>query len=319
MMQQVFQVSERIVLEQKAYMLFYVRDRRNIIPRKPVEVARKENFSSAGFKNRSTSNQGSKELVQNVSVEGRSSGLASSVVAIQKDESNIVPPMVPLLKGASVKSQITAEKMVPMKESVSESIPKVSLSKDPPKELSLPNPKLGKDMLQSSSFPSRYGGASDPENATAATTDANKNDLNKRGSSIENSGVSTVIATNVKDPESLEAAKPVPDEASQDVSGCYISSVHFSVSSFTSLRFYFCFVLGVSKLVFASRIILFSLRGIRVRVHLGFVVVRKWGEFRLPNLQINQARKSVRYSFVLFEYPCLYTGLCCHDLTPFLF
>ncbi|BBH08604.1 ubiquitin-specific protease 23, partial [Prunus dulcis] len=195
---QVFQVSERIVLEQKAYMLFYVRDRRNIIPRKPVEVARKENFNSAGFKNRSTSNQGSKELVQNVSVEGRSSGLASSVVAIQKDESNIVPPMVPLLKGASVKSQITAEKM------------------DPLKELSLPNPKLGKYMLQSSSFPSSNGGASDPEIATAATTDANKNDLNKRGSSIENSGVSIVIATNVKDPESLEAAKPIPDEASPD-------------------------------------------------------------------------------------------------------
>ncbi|KAL6275001.1 hypothetical protein ACE6H2_025693 [Prunus campanulata] len=213
---QVFQVSERIVLEQKAYMLFYVRDRRNIIPRKPVEVARKENFNSAGFKNRSTNNQGSKELVQNVSVEGRSSGLASSVVAIQKDESNIVPPMVPLLKEASVKCQIMAEKMVPMKESVSESIPKVSLSKDPLKELSLPNPKLGKDMLQSSSFPSSNGGASDPENATAATTDANKNDLNKRGSSIENNCVSTVIATNVKDPESLEAAKPVPDENSQD-------------------------------------------------------------------------------------------------------
>ncbi|KAF6155104.1 hypothetical protein GIB67_035851 [Kingdonia uniflora] len=41
----VVQVSEKIVLAQKAYMLFYVRNRRNLIPRKPAEVARKENIS----------------------------------------------------------------------------------------------------------------------------------------------------------------------------------------------------------------------------------------------------------------------------------
>ncbi|KAM1812273.1 hypothetical protein ACFX11_026239 [Malus domestica] len=237
---QVYQVSERTVLEQKAYMLFYVRDRRNIIPRKPVEVARKENFNAngAGLKTPSTNNQGSKVPVQNVSVEGRSSGPSSSIVVTQK--STIVPPMVPLLKEASVNCQTMTENMVPMKEPASELSPSLSpfpssnggasesknvaentvpmkepvsessssVPKDSLKGISIPIPKLGKDMLPSS--PTSNGGTSGPENATAAKADANKTELNERGRSIEN-GVSSVISPNVKDPESLEA-KPIQDE-----------------------------------------------------------------------------------------------------------
>ncbi|CAL0307069.1 unnamed protein product [Lupinus luteus] len=37
-------VSEREVLNQQAYMLFYVRDRKSIVPRKPVDIAKKENM-----------------------------------------------------------------------------------------------------------------------------------------------------------------------------------------------------------------------------------------------------------------------------------
>ncbi|KAM1061446.1 hypothetical protein ACFX2A_026474 [Malus domestica] len=237
---QVYQVSERTVLEQRAYMLFYVRDRRNIIPRKPVEVARKENFNAngAGLKTPSTNNQGSKVPVQNVSVEGRSSGPSSSIVVTQK--STIVPPMVPLLKEASVNCQTMTENMVPMKEPASELSPSLSpfpssnggasesknaaentvpmkepvsessssVPKDSLKGISIPIPKLGKDMLPSS--PTSNGGTSGPENATAAKADANKTELNERGRSIEN-GVSSVISPNVKDPESLEA-KPIQDE-----------------------------------------------------------------------------------------------------------
>ncbi|KAM1508097.1 hypothetical protein ACFX10_017456 [Malus domestica] len=247
---QVYQVSERIVLEQKAYMLFYVRDRRNIIPRKPVEVARRENFNAngAGLKTRCTNNQGFKGPVQNVSVEGRSSGPSSSIVMTQK--STIVPPMVPLLKEASTNCQTVAGNMVPMKEPVWESSPSLSkdllkgfsipsrssggasesknaaenmvcmkepvsdssssLPKDSLKGISIPIPTLGKDMLRSP--PTRNGGTSDPENATAAKADGNKTDLNGRGRSVENSGVSSVIAPNAKDPESLEASKPILDE-----------------------------------------------------------------------------------------------------------
>ncbi|KAG9147591.1 hypothetical protein Leryth_007371 [Lithospermum erythrorhizon] len=39
---QVVQVGERKVLEQKAYMLFYVRDQKKLIPKKPAEVVHKE-------------------------------------------------------------------------------------------------------------------------------------------------------------------------------------------------------------------------------------------------------------------------------------
>ncbi|GKU87198.1 hypothetical protein SLEP1_g1641 [Rubroshorea leprosula] len=63
----VFQVSERAVLEQKAYMLFYVRDRTNMVPRKPVDIVQKENSRATlgGNKICSTFNQNPKEHVQN--------------------------------------------------------------------------------------------------------------------------------------------------------------------------------------------------------------------------------------------------------------
>ncbi|KAL9326087.1 hypothetical protein ACSQ67_006732 [Phaseolus vulgaris] len=50
-------VSEREVLNQQAYMLFYVRDRKSIVPRKPVDIAKKENVKSNvnGNKESSTS------------------------------------------------------------------------------------------------------------------------------------------------------------------------------------------------------------------------------------------------------------------------
>ncbi|KAL3034360.1 hypothetical protein AAZX31_02G189600 [Glycine max] len=51
-------VSEREVLNQQAYMLFYVRDRKNIVPRKPVDIAKKENMKTNvnGNRESSTSN-----------------------------------------------------------------------------------------------------------------------------------------------------------------------------------------------------------------------------------------------------------------------
>lgn len=57
LLQQVSHVSEREVLNQQAYMLFYVRDRKSIVPRKPVDIAKKENVKSNvnGNKESSTS------------------------------------------------------------------------------------------------------------------------------------------------------------------------------------------------------------------------------------------------------------------------
>ncbi|XP_057421727.1 ubiquitin carboxyl-terminal hydrolase 23-like isoform X2 [Lotus japonicus] len=56
-------VSEREVLNQQAYMLFYVRDRKSIVPRKPVDIAKKENINTIvnGIRDSSTSNHVLKE------------------------------------------------------------------------------------------------------------------------------------------------------------------------------------------------------------------------------------------------------------------
>ncbi|CAA0819979.1 Ubiquitin carboxyl-terminal hydrolase 23 [Striga hermonthica] len=70
---QVVQVSERSVLEQKAYMLFYVRDRKRFIPRKPVNVIQRENMVMSVIENEAYSklNMELKEKIQNGAMEKR--------------------------------------------------------------------------------------------------------------------------------------------------------------------------------------------------------------------------------------------------------
>lgn len=55
LLKQVSHVSEREVLNQQAYMLFYVRDRKSIVPRKPVDIAKKENMKTNLNVNRESS------------------------------------------------------------------------------------------------------------------------------------------------------------------------------------------------------------------------------------------------------------------------
>ncbi|XP_055822902.1 ubiquitin carboxyl-terminal hydrolase 23 isoform X2 [Solanum dulcamara] len=64
---QVVQVSERKVLEQKAYMLFYVRDKKSPVPKKLVDVARNDNVITNGIGNKIYSNhsQRFKDTAQN--------------------------------------------------------------------------------------------------------------------------------------------------------------------------------------------------------------------------------------------------------------
>ncbi|KAL6534873.1 hypothetical protein OROGR_013548 [Orobanche gracilis] len=73
---QVFQVNERRVLEQKAYMLFYVRDRKNFITKKPVGFIPKENMVMNPFGNTAYSklNQQLKEKIQSGTVESQVGG-----------------------------------------------------------------------------------------------------------------------------------------------------------------------------------------------------------------------------------------------------
>ncbi|XP_061990317.1 ubiquitin carboxyl-terminal hydrolase 23 isoform X1 [Rosa rugosa] len=205
------QVREMTVLQQKAYMLFYVRDRRNIIPRKPVDVAQKEYFKPNGTVNKITPTDDhlSKEPIRKIAVAGRSNDLASTVA--QKDASAIVP-RVSHLKEASVNQNnghIVGQNMVRKKEAISESSSKVSLS-----EGSLGG--LGENMPPSTLLPSRKTGASDSASAVASTTGAKLNDCNEKASSNDNDRVSIMISPTVKDPEILKASKPVQDEIPQN-------------------------------------------------------------------------------------------------------
>eukprot|EP00268_Persea_americana_P043304 TRINITY_DN434_c0_g1_i1.p1 TRINITY_DN434_c0_g1~~TRINITY_DN434_c0_g1_i1.p1 ORF type:complete len:872 (+),score=171.46 TRINITY_DN434_c0_g1_i1:153-2768(+) len=68
----VFQVSERTVLEQKAYMLFYVRDRKSTAaPKKPLDVVSRDTVASntMGNKELLVSSLGSNEAIQNGQME----------------------------------------------------------------------------------------------------------------------------------------------------------------------------------------------------------------------------------------------------------
>ncbi|XVE53659.1 hypothetical protein DITRI_Ditri03aG0020700 [Diplodiscus trichospermus] len=83
----VVQVSERTVLEQKAYMLFYVRDRRNTAPKKPSDILQRDNLK-ANVNGRSGFNQNSKEHMQTGPVENKLCALGTSPAMSQKDTVN---------------------------------------------------------------------------------------------------------------------------------------------------------------------------------------------------------------------------------------
>jgi ubiquitin carboxyl-terminal hydrolase 36/42 len=89
--QQVRQVSEKTVLEQKAYMLFYVRDRKNVA-RKTFDVAQKESMKAtlgSNFANL-VAKQFSKEHVDSGLIGNRLESTNSSAAVNKKDASSIV-------------------------------------------------------------------------------------------------------------------------------------------------------------------------------------------------------------------------------------
>ncbi|XP_050388212.1 ubiquitin carboxyl-terminal hydrolase 23 isoform X2 [Argentina anserina] len=199
------QVREMTVLQQKAYMLFYVRDRRNVIPRKPVDVTQKEYFKPNGIGSKITpvDNHLSKEPIRNISAPARSSDLASSIA--QKDASSIAP-RVSQLKEASVNQNnghIVTQNVVRKKETISESL-KVSQSESSLKE----------NISPSTTLPSSKTSMSDSATAMAFTNGAKINDCNDKASSNDDDRVSIMISPAVIDPEIFKASKPVQDDIS---------------------------------------------------------------------------------------------------------
>ncbi|KGN61042.1 ubiquitin carboxyl-terminal hydrolase 23 [Cucumis sativus] len=88
-------VGDRTVYEQQAYMLFYVRDRRKVVPKKPVDVVLKDNMKPSTNLNRTDSivNRGLKvNHVQNCKIEKKLNGLFNDeLIKESKDSSNVGP------------------------------------------------------------------------------------------------------------------------------------------------------------------------------------------------------------------------------------
>lgn len=85
------QVSERKVLDQKAYMLFYYRNRRIFASKKPLDVLQKQNMTANAMERNKpypNFNQGMKETIQSGLIEARVNAKFSSAAIVRRDSSN---------------------------------------------------------------------------------------------------------------------------------------------------------------------------------------------------------------------------------------
>lgn len=234
---QVVQVSERTVLEQKAYMLFYVRDRSNVVPRKPLNVSQKENIKTNeyGIKIPAANNQPLKRLVQNGSTEVKPNGIASCVSVAQKDTSDVGPPRMPLSNGTLKRPvQNGTTEVKPNGVASSVSVAKKDASDVGPPSITLSNGTLDQPKSEPSSttlllkyqsekplLPAKNPGqclktsvpqsnkddACKLKSCSATTAAASTKDLNEKGSLTKKLCVSFVTS-----PNSVEIQSPAPAE-----------------------------------------------------------------------------------------------------------
>ncbi|XP_059635606.1 ubiquitin carboxyl-terminal hydrolase 23 [Cornus florida] len=99
----VVQVNERKVLEQKAYMLFYFRDRKIFAPKKPFNIVKKDNLpmNAMGNKAHSSSSKNLKEMIHNIPIEKKLNGAVSSAAVDQRGALNACAAKVTMEKEAS--------------------------------------------------------------------------------------------------------------------------------------------------------------------------------------------------------------------------
>ncbi|KAK6236918.1 hypothetical protein QUC31_020718 [Theobroma cacao] len=227
----VFQVSERTVLEQKAYMLFYVRDRRNIAPRKPVDILQRDN-SKANVNGKSVFNQNLKDEVHTGSVENKLCAAGNSAIMNKKDNVN-----GGLSKDTSMKQvpsqrnnvHLMAESSVLKKESVFPSS-NGSLLKDQ-SQATVSNPIHGENLQLSAHSVVDNVDSSNIENSTV-TIGAKDSDCNERGNSKRDFGVPMTMSPNCGGPQNLATDKLATREPSQKIN----LSSNIEVSSTVTLE-----------------------------------------------------------------------------------
>ncbi|KAL9445537.1 hypothetical protein AB3S75_018520 [Citrus x aurantiifolia] len=213
----VVQVNERSVLEQKAYMLFYVRDRKNIVPRKPTDIVQKENLKANvnGNKTCSIVSQPPKDHPQSCPTQNGGHGTDSSAAARHKAAVNGGLSKETHLKSASVQpARVLVECSVPKKDTLSEPSARASLPKNPLEGLSIPNADQGKSLQPSvlsnisNDFPHNT-----ENNATAATAYVN---YSKESGGSKND-METSLATLPNCNETQTFASKLVNESSQKI------------------------------------------------------------------------------------------------------
>lgn len=209
-------------------MLFYVRDRRNIVSKKPLDIAQKENIKAheIGTKIYSTYNQGAKKPVQNGLVNNRSNNAVSSTAATQKNALDVGP------LGATIS-----------KEALNCPTSEPSLKAPLSERISLPSQE--QCLIPSAPSPSGNIDISKLEVGGITTVGTEVNYLNEKGSSSEN--FSTLVSTtpSLKDSQSTDATKNVIVETSEKVTE-YFNSLNspyplLKLSSFSLFFFFFDF------------------------------------------------------------------------------
>ncbi|KAI3446753.1 hypothetical protein Pfo_003418 [Paulownia fortunei] len=140
---QVVQVSERKVLEQKAYMLFYVRDRKNFCTKKPVDVVQKENVVMNAIGNAAYTklNLELKEKIQNGSIEKKLDGSFSATLSERDALVATAPEETPFknIPFQNVNGTMSVDYLGHKRDPQSEHSSVVPPTKDPPKDHSTVN------------------------------------------------------------------------------------------------------------------------------------------------------------------------------------
>lgn len=219
---QVVQVSERTVLNQKAYMLFYFRDRKTFPPKKPIDVVQKQNLvaSAIARKTCSTVSQDLKETIQYGPVDKGSNDVVASAAVTQNDMSNVgLSKEFPSKETSAPRSRSSSSERMALKNCpMSEPSLRVSSSKQWVKGPLILNPIVEKSM--SPSAPSvKVNGITYLGNAVAASTDARFNEISK-----EDQGILDVIKANGIGYQSFAADKRESEKTSLRVIGYSIPS-----------------------------------------------------------------------------------------------
>ncbi|XP_038698164.1 ubiquitin carboxyl-terminal hydrolase 23 isoform X2 [Tripterygium wilfordii] len=214
----VCQVSERTVLEQKAYMLFYVRDRRDIVPRKPVDIIQKEISKPNLNVNQSCSslNQPSKDSAQNGSAENGLCG-ASCVAESKKDaviqssSEKTIPKKEPFLHNYDqVKTKCLELKKGPIRNPS-------STAPSPTKPSEVSKPDVGKDMPPLM-FSVESNGNTPKVDIAIPKVGAITNEQDENTRSNEDLSVSATTSDNCIDPSNSATEKLAKVDSLQKIS-----------------------------------------------------------------------------------------------------